>query len=134
MLPIFKRRSIRLTNESGSLKNHLRNGRQMTNKVNVGDKELIMFNRSVLLDVSHVAKAGDEKKLGTIVVGRHEVSEIPTYGTVVAVSAELAGQVEIGSTVSIAIPGVLRTVDWPGKDEKLRLVSMRMENVDVIVK
>lgn len=106
----------------------------MTNKVEVGGKTLTLHNRSVLLDVSHVAKAGDEHKVGDIVIGVRQVSEVPTYGTVLAVSDELVGVVEVGSTVAIPMQGILRTVEWPGKDDKLRLVSMRMDNVDVIVK
>lgn len=106
----------------------------MKKQFEVGGKTLTMHNRSILLDVSHVAKAGDEQKMGSLVVGIRQTSEVPTYGKVVAVSDDLLDTVEVGSIISIPLQGILRTVEWPGKDEKLRLVSMRMEHVDVIVK
>lgn len=101
-------------------------------KIDLSDLNIKIFNRSVLLDVRHVAIAGQEKFMGGIVVGRHEISEVPTYGIVVAYDPTLS--VDIGDIISIPTPGVLRAVDWPGKPKDLRVVSMRMDNIDVLVK
>lgn len=93
-------------------------------------KSVILSNRTILLDVSHVKSAGDELKTESgFVIGKVEVSEVPSYGYVVAFDPTLQGM-KVGDVVPIAQTGALRAFDWPNKDKSQKIVSMRFEAVD----
>lgn len=95
-------------------------------------KNVTLTNNTILLDVSHVKQAGDELIQGGIVVGKVTQSEIPTYGTVVAVAPSIE-TVKPGDLIPIAQTGSLRAFEWPGKPKDQKIVAMRYEAVDGVI-
>ncbi len=62
-------------------------------------KQFSLTNKAILLDLNHVKSVGDEITQGGIVLGTVQVSESPTYGTVVAYDPELEGKIAVGDVI-----------------------------------
>jgi len=92
-----------------------------------------LTNKTVLLDVTHVKAQGDEITQGGIMIGRVLQSEVPTYGYVVGFDPAIE-TLQIGDLVPIAQAGSLRTFDWPDKSKDQKVVAMRFEYVDGVIK
>ena len=99
----------------------------------ISELNVTLSNKTVLLDVSHVKQQGDELVQGGIVVGKVFQSEVPTYGFVVAFDPTI-DTLQVGDCVPIAQPGSLRTFDWPEKSKDQKIVSIRFEFIDGVIK
>lgn len=99
----------------------------------ISELNVTLSNKTVLLDVSHVKQQGDELVQGGIVVGKVFQSEVPTYGFVVAFDPAI-DTLQVGDCVPIAQPGSLRTFDWPEKSKDQKIVSIRFEFIDGVIK
>lgn len=95
--------------------------------------QVTLTNKTVLLDVTHVKAQGDELTQGGIVIGRVQQSEVPTYGFVVAFDPTI-DTLEVGDCVPIAQAGLLRSFDWPEKSKDQKILAMRYEYVDGVIK
>lgn len=98
----------------------------------LSDLNVTLTNKTILLDVSHVKSQGDEITQGGIVIGKVLQSEIPTYGVVVAFDPTV--DVKVGDIVPIAQAGLLRSFDWPDKSKDQKILAMRFEYVDGVIK
>lgn len=93
-----------------------------------------LLNKSILIDLSHVKSVGDEVvSAGGIVTGNVQVSETPTYGTVIAV-ADGIETIEVGDIIPLPTTGVLRQFEWPGKTKKDKVAIIRLDMIDGVVK
>lgn len=93
-----------------------------------------LTNKTVILDVTHVKSVGDELKTESgFVIGKVEQSEVPTYGYVLAFDPAL-DYLEVGDIVPIAQPGTLRIFDWPNKSKDQKVVSIRADYIDGVIK
>lgn len=99
----------------------------------LSELNVTLTNKTVLLDVSHVKQQGDELVQGGIVVGKVFQSEVPTYGFVVAFDPTI-DTLEVGDCVPIAQAGALRVFDWPEKSKDQKIVSMRFDLIDGVIK
>ena len=97
-------------------------------------KQFSLTNKAILLDLNHVKSVGDEITQGGIVLGTVQVSESPTYGTVVAYDPELEGKIAVGDVIPLPTTGVLRMFDYPGKDPKTKLSIIKFDLIDGVVK
>jgi hypothetical protein len=98
----------------------------------LSELNVTLTNKTVLLDVSHVKQQGDELVQGGIVIGKVFQSEVPTYGFVVACDPTV--DLKVGDIIPIAQPGSLRTFDWPEKAKDQKIVSIRFEFIDGVIK
>lgn len=99
----------------------------------LSELNVTLTNKTVLLDVSHVKAQGDEITQGGIVIGKVQQSEVPTFGFVVAFDPAIT-TLEVGDCVPIAQAGSLRVFDWPEKSKDQKIVSMRFEFIDGVIK
>ncbi|MNC15757.1 hypothetical protein D3C76_102590 [compost metagenome] len=93
-----------------------------------------LTNKAILLDLSHVKSVGDEITQGGIVLGTVQVSETPTYGTVVAYDPELEGKIAVGDVIPLPSTGVLRSFEYPGKGPKTKVAIIKFDMIDGVVK
>ena len=96
--------------------------------------KIVLTNKSILIDLNHVKEKGDEIVQGGIVLGNVQVSETPTYGTVVAYDPALEGKVEVGDVIPLPTTGVLRMFDFPGRSPKTKVAIIRYDLIDGVVK
>lgn len=96
--------------------------------------KIVLTNKSILIDLNHVKEKGDEIVQGGIVLGNVQVSETPTYGTVVAYDPTLEGKVEVGDVIPLPTTGVLRMFDFPGRSPKTKVAIIRYDLIDGVVK
>ena len=97
-------------------------------------KQFSLTNKAILLDLNHVKSVGDEIVQSGIVIGKVQVSETPTYGTVVAYDPELEGKLSVGDVVPLPTTGVLRMFDYPGKDKKNQIAIIKFDLIDGVIK
>lgn len=98
----------------------------------LSELNVVLTNKTVLLDVTHVKAQGDELTQGGIVIGRVQQSEVPTYGYVMAFDPAIE-TLKVGDIVPIAQAGSLRVFDWPEKSKDQKVVAMRYEFIDGVI-
>lgn len=94
---------------------------------------VVLTNKTILLDVSHAKEQGDDLIEGGIVLGKVYQSEVPTYGYVVAFDPAIE-TLKVGDIVPIAHAGALRVFHWPEKSKAQKIVSLRFDMIDGVIK